>query len=129
MDGERERLLEELKNASPLDATRYLQEFELYDKKSSQEIIDEVYREFESGMHMTESVVKPVFLSIIDGLLEATSTGRAARKKGLTASRVLQECEDFNYEESQQNITSVNGYTEYKNINENTKVNSNMSQG
>ena len=62
MDGERERLLEELKNASPLDATRYLQEFELYDKKSSQEIIDEVYREFESGMHMTESVVKPVFL-------------------------------------------------------------------
>lgn len=128
MDGERERLLEELKNASPLDATRYLQEFELYDKKSSQEIIDEVYREFESGMHMTESVVKPVFLSIIDGLLEATSTGRAARKKGLTASRVLQECEDFNYEESQQNITSVNGYTEYKNINENTKVNSNMTQ-
>ena len=34
---------------------------------------------------MKDEVLKPVFMSVVDGLLEATAGGRAARKKGLTA--------------------------------------------
>ena len=95
MDEERKQKLEELKEASPLEMTKLLQELELYDAKSSQEIIDEVYEQFASGENMKDEVLKPVFLSVVDGLLEATAGGRAARKKGLTASRVLTECENF----------------------------------
>lgn len=120
MGQERNRKLEELSQASPFEITRHLEKFELYDKKSSQEIIDEVYVEFKSGEHMTDSVIKPVFMSVIDGLLEATSAGKKARKKGLTASRVLEECESFKYE-GQQDGRSIDGYTEYKNAREYTK--------
>lgn len=127
MDEERKQKLEELKEASPLEMARLLQELELYDAKSSQEIIDEVYEQFASGENMKDEVLKPVFLSVVDGLLEATAGGRAARKKGLTASRVLTECENFTY--GDENFgTSVNGYTEYKNARENEGVNSNMTQ-
>lgn len=127
MDEERKQKLEELKSASPLESIKLLQEIELYDAKSSQEIIDEVYEQFASGENMKDEVLKPVFLSVVDGLLEATAGGRAARKKGLTASRVLTECENFTY--GDENFgTSVNGYTEYKNARENEDVNSNMTQ-
>ena len=65
---------------------------------------------------------------MVDGLLEATAGGRAARKKGLTASRVLQECERFSYNNEPNNGTYVNGYTEYKNAKEFDDVNPNMTQ-
>ena len=127
MDEERKQKLEELKAASPLEMAKLLQELELYDAKSSQEIIDEVYEQFASSENMKDEVLKPVFLSVVDGLLEATAGGRAARKKGLTASRVLTECENFTYDDKNFG-TSVNGYTEYKNARENEHANANMTQ-
>lgn len=120
MDDERSKKLEELSKESPLNITTKLQEFEMYDRKSSQEIIDEVYAEFESGDNLTESVLKPVFTSIIDGLLEATVGGKAARKKGLTATRVIDECEKFSYEDENCNESTVDGYTEHKQANDYT---------
>lgn len=81
MEEARERKLEQLKLASPLEVTQILQEMELYDAKSSQEIIDEVYQQFATGENITQEVVKPVFLSILDGFLEGTKFGRSARKK------------------------------------------------
>ncbi|ADL53686.1 hypothetical protein [Clostridium cellulovorans] len=120
MDEDRRIKLEELSQASPLEVTKKLQEFEIYDRRSSQEIIDEVYAEFESGERLTDSILKPVFMSIVDGLLEATSLGKAARRKGLTASRVLNECEQFSYHGQEQKETNVNGYTEYKKAREYT---------
>ncbi|MCS6131869.1 DNA repair protein [Clostridium botulinum] len=128
MDEERKKNLEELYRASPLEIVNKLEKFEMYDKKSSQEIIDEVYTEFQSSEHLTDSILKPVFLSIIDGFLEATAGGKAARKKGLTASRVLNECEEFSYDDKMQNSTTVNGYTEYKNAREFDSINSHMEQ-
>lgn len=128
MEEEKLKNLEEIKNVSPLELVSEIEKFELYDKKSSQEIIDEVYKEFQTGEHMTESVLKPVFTSIIDGLLEASVGGRAARKKGLTASRVLQECEHFTYEGVLENGHDVNPYTEYKNVREYHSINPNMTQ-
>lgn len=115
MEEARERKLEQLKLASPLEVTQILQEMELYDAKSSQEIIDEVYQQFATGENITQEVVKPVFLSILDGFLEGTKFGRSARKKGLTASRVMQECEEFSYAEKLSVESNSDGYTEYKN--------------
>ncbi len=117
MDEERKKAIEELEYASPLEISRLLQEMELYDEKTSQEVLDEVHEKFDSAEHLENEVLKPVFMSVIDGLLEATSGGRAARKKGLTASRVVEECTSFSYDDLGDNHTNVNGYTEYKNIN------------
>ena len=82
MDEQRKEAVGRLKTASPLEATQILQQMELYDAKSSQEVIDEVYVQFKSGENMKDEVLKPVFMSVVDGLLEATAGGRAARKKG-----------------------------------------------
>ena len=128
MDEERKKALEQLKDASPLESTKILQQMEMYDAKSSQEIIDEVYKEFASGENMKDEILKPVFMSVIDGLLEGTAGGRSARKKGLTASRVLQECEQFSYDKELNNGTQVNAYPEYKNAREFDSTNSNMTQ-
>lgn len=117
MDEERKKAIEELEYASPLEISRLLQEMELYDEKTSQEVLDGVHEKFDSAEHLEDEVLKPVFMSVIDGLLEATSGGRAARKKGLTASRVVEECTSFSYDDLEDNHTNVNGYTEYKNIN------------
>ena len=119
MEEERSRKIAELETASPLESVKLLRELELYDAKSSQEIIDEVYAQFASGENIKEQFLKPVFMSVVDGLLEGTAGGRAARKKGLTASRVLQECEQFSYDGEQKNTTDVNGYTEAKNAKHN----------
>jgi len=128
MDPNRMEQLDRLAEASPLDITRKLESFELYDKKSSQAIIDEVYAEFQSGGNLVKQVVNPVILSVVDGLLEATAGGRAARKKGLTASRVLQECEQFSYEGPLHDTGAVDGYTEFKNAREQDSVNNNFTQ-
>ena len=116
MDEKREQAIEKLKTASPLEMTSLLEEIELYDKESSQKVIDDIYKQFESGENMQEEIVVPVFSSVIDGLLDATSFGRNARKKGLTASRVIQECKQFSYDDTS-NKTSLNAYIESKNIN------------
>ena len=99
MDEKRKQAIERLKTASPLEMTSLLKELELYDKESSQKVIDDVYEQFASGDNMQDEILVPVFSAVIDGLLEATSFGRKARKKGLTASRVIQECKQFSYDE------------------------------
>ena len=117
MDEKRQRAIEELKTASPLEITSLLEEMELYDKESSQKVIDEVYEQFASGENMQEEILVPVFSAVVDGLLERTKMGRSARKKGITASRVIQECKEFSYDGDNFNGTTINGYTEYKNAN------------
>ena len=117
MDEKRQRAIEELKTASPLEMTSLLQELELYDKESSQKVIDDVYEQFASGENMQDEILVPVFSAVVDGLLEKTKMGRSAREKGLTASRVIQECKEFSYDGSNVNGTTVNAFTEYKNAN------------
>lgn len=117
MDEKREQAIERLKTASPLEMTSLLKELELYDKESSQKVIDDVYEQFASGENMQDEILVPVFSAVVDGLLEATSFGRKARKKGLTASRVIQECKQFSYDDKTNHGTSVNAFTEYKNAN------------
>lgn len=101
MQTNRMQALADLAGKSPLEITNALKDFELYDAKSSQKIIDEVYEEFKTKQNVVDNVLKPVMLNIIDGALAMTSAGKKARKKGLTASRILMECENFTYDDDQ----------------------------
>lgn len=117
MDEKREQAIERLKTTSPLEMTSLLKELELYDMESSQKVIDDVYEQFASGDNMQDEVLVPVFSAVVDGLLEGTTFGRTARKKGLTATRVIEECKQFSYDGKTNHGTSVNAFTEYKNAN------------
>ena len=105
-----------LKTASPLQMAGALKEMELYDKKTAQEIIDEVYEKYATGQNLQEEVVEPVMLSVLDGLLEKRPWGRQARKKGLTASRVISECRIFSYDKATSHTVMPGGYNEFKNM-------------
>ena len=126
MEKKRIEQINQLKNASPLEITKCIEEIELYDMKSSQEVIDEIYKEFENSGDLTDNIIKPVFLSVIDGILEGTGIGKTFRKKGVTASRLLTECEQFNYEKPSKKI-EADGYQEYKNMRDETGYDANYS--
>lgn len=119
MKSERETMMEGIRNASPLNLATKLQEAELYDKKATREVVDEIYKQFNNGGHIMEQIVFPVFTSIIDGFLEINSTTRKLRKHGLTTSRILRECQNFKYPKTfGEDIPDA--YTEYKNIRDTT---------
>lgn len=116
-----EELDQKIRNASPLELPSVLEEAELFDKKQTKEVVDEVYKEFDKGGSLEEEVLIPVCLSIADGFLECTKATRKLRKKGLTASRIVQECRAFSYDNPGEMHVIPNGYVEYKNIRESTK--------
>lgn len=57
MNEEKKKAIEELEYASPLEISRLLQQIELYDEKSSQEVLDEVYEKFDSEEHLEDEVL------------------------------------------------------------------------
>lgn len=122
MDNNKLQELEDhIRNASPLDLAVKLQEAELYDKKGTREIVEEVYNDFNSSKNLKKEVVIPVFLKIADGLLESTAATRNLRKKGLTASRLLMECQCFTYENPGEISGVPDAYSEWKNAREQTQ--------
>lgn len=104
-----------IRNASPLELAAVLQEAELYDKKDTQTVIDEVYESLKMQGGLVEEVVVPIFMSVADGFLESTSATRKLRKKGLTASRILNECRNFSYDQKETYTISPDAYAEWKN--------------
>ncbi|MDO4177613.1 MAG: hypothetical protein Q4D21_00310 [Phascolarctobacterium sp.] len=116
---DRAQLIEQqLRASSPLEVALALKKIELYDKKESQEVFDEVYQKFENGDSQVENVLKPVMLSIVDSLLETVKPLRDLRSKGLTASRIWTECENFSYENTPDVESTPDAYQESKNIRE-----------
>lgn len=114
--------VDELRNASPLELPSKIQEIELHDRKEAQAVIDEINAEFEKQGNLVDEVVVPVFMSIADGLLESTAMTRKLRKKGLTASRVVNECMAFSYDQTESIVLTPDGYTEWKNVGEQTRA-------
>lgn len=121
-ESELKQMDERIRNASPLELAKVLNEAELFDKKTSREVVDEVYKEFQNSNDLVEKLVIPIFTSVADGLLEATSATRAMRKKGLTATRLVQECRAFSYSDQNMGSGLPDGYTEWKNMSERTKA-------
>lgn len=118
---ERNKIEEEIKNASPLELVSKLQEAELFDEKDTKQVIDEIYQEFESKENAFEKLAVPVFTTVVDGFLECTSATRKLRKKGLNATRIVTECRNFSYDNPGNCYMVPDGYTEYKNIRETTE--------
>ena len=116
-----QELEESIRNASPLELASVLQEAELYDKKETRTIVDEVYEEFKSSGNVVDEVVVPVFISIADGFLESTAATRKLRKKGLTASRIISQCQSFSYNNVEVDTIVPDGYTEWKNVGDQTR--------
>lgn len=116
-----QELEESIRNASPLELAKTLQEAELYDKKETRAVVDEVYEEFKNQGNLTESVLVPVFMSMADALLESTAATRKLRKKGLTASRILSQCQSFDYSQMETETIVPDGYTEWKNVRDQTR--------
>ena len=115
-----------LSNVSPLEMAKALNELELYDQNEAMKVIEEVYQKYDTGEHLTENVIKPVIQSVADGLFENWSLGRKLRKKGLTATRLYEECWNFTYDTESDNAV-VNGYTEYKNMRDETGYDANWT--
>lgn len=57
----------------------------------------------------TDNILEPVFLSLFDGVGRAFNIGI---KQGITASRLYQECKNFDYKSSKI-TTGIDSYTEY----------------
>lgn len=109
------KAVEKLQNASPLALSGVIAECEFYDQTESEKVFADVVAEFEKDGGGTNSILKPVSLAIVDGLLEGTKAGKAMRKKGITASRVLQECDAFTYGEMEIGPIPGVAYVDWKN--------------
>ena len=86
-----------IKSASPLELPYVIMETELHDKKTSYEIYEEVSKTFE-GEGIIDNVVTPVLSTVVDSVLAMKCFKGVSRKMGLSAQRVIQECQSFNYE-------------------------------
>ena len=92
--------IEKIKSASPLELPYVIMETELHDKKTSYEIYEEVSKTFE-GEGIIDNVVTPVLFTVVDSVLAMKcfkGVSRKMGKMGLSAQRVIQECQSFNYE-------------------------------
>ena len=89
--------IEKIKSASPLELPYVIMETELHDKKTSYEIYEEVSKTFE-GEGIIDNVATPVLSTVVDSVLAMKCFKGVSRKMGLSAQRVIQECQSFNYE-------------------------------
>ncbi len=91
--------MEKLEKASPLEIPNILQRIELYDQETAEELIDKVNSEFQKE-GIIDNVITPVIASIADGILRHPKFKGVAQKAGLSTTRVMQECKNFNYDGS-----------------------------
>lgn len=90
-------MLDELNETSPLQMSKKLIEYELYDQQDSIAVLDQVYEEFEDGGDVIDGLVTPVFLNICDGLVKHPKLG--LQKSGITATRLVGEIKNFSYDD------------------------------
>lgn len=118
----REQIVTQLsQGVSPAELSLLLQQLEISDKKDTIELLEQLNEEFASNGGIKEEILVPVFCSIVDGFLERWKATRKLRRKGLTASRIVQECKAFSYPAPGDSMVIQDAYTEYKSITERTK--------
>lgn len=89
-------MIDELNNASPLQISKKLIEYELYDQQDSIEVLNKIYKEFEGNQDIIDELVTPVFLNIADGLIKHPKLG--LKETGITVSRLVNEIKGFSYD-------------------------------
>ena len=95
-----EQIKEELSKVSPLALPGKLIDYEIADMKSSQATLDDVYDEFEKSGGK-DGLVKSLTLNVLDGVIKPLKLS----SKGITATRLYNECTNFSY-----NVVDVNDH-------------------
>lgn len=100
---ERLKKISEIENVSPLEMSKNLIDMELYDTKSSQVILDEIYEQFESKESIVDEVLIPCMFTVADGIFAGLGVKNkkligGASDKGLSPSRFANEVKNFSYE-------------------------------
>ena len=93
-----EEMQKDLNNTSPLQMSKKLIEYELFDQQSSIEIMDKIYDEFENKDNLINSLVNPMLFGIVDGLIKHPKLNGTFRKTGITPSRLVKEVNGFTYD-------------------------------
>ncbi|MEE1676162.1 hypothetical protein SNR37_001489 [Agarivorans aestuarii] len=94
-----EAVIEKLAGCSPLQASRVLLDMEISDQRASLEILEQLEDELDAEQSgIGDTLVKPILLSICDGLVSHPKLKLA--KKGLTATRLVNELENFSYQQA-----------------------------
>lgn len=88
-----------ISKASPLEVPYLLMELEQYDRETAIDLFDKINREFDRE-DILNSVLTPVTTTIIDSLLMLPVFKGFTRKLGLSANRIMVECQTFNYDGS-----------------------------
>lgn len=111
--------LEDLEKASPLEIPQILEKMELYDQETAEELLDKVNSDFQKE-GIIDNVVTPTIASLLDGILRHPKFKGVVQKTGLSATTVIQECKNFNYDGS---IVSMmpDAFVEYHNRTESEK--------
>ncbi|MEA2019707.1 MAG: DNA repair protein [Campylobacterota bacterium] len=113
-----EEVQKDLNNTSPLQMSKKLIEYELFDQQSSIDVMDKIYEEFEDGGDVVDGLVTPVFLNICDGLIKHPKLGLA--KSGITATRLVGEIKHFDYDDTHSTKRDI--IQDKANLDQNTKV-------
>lgn len=92
---EMEQVLKQLQSCSPLQVSKQLINLELHDQRESLEVMATIYDEFEQGSNVTDELVKPLVLNMLDGLLSIKKLG--LKQRGITATRLVNEIDSFSY--------------------------------
>jgi len=90
-----EDVASKLNGASPLQASRILIDMELFEQRSSLDVIDNVYKDFESNQNVVDELVTPLGLSVLDSVI--THKDLKLDRTGLTASRLWEDINCFEY--------------------------------
>lgn len=105
--------IEQLRQASPFDIPNLLIDMELYDKETAEDLFEKINNDFQKE-DIINNVVTPVMTSVIDGVLTHKCFKGTTQKLGLSSTRVIQECQSFNYDG---NVISLmpDAFVEYRN--------------
>ena len=127
----REQIVTQLsKGVSPAELSLLLQQLEVSDKKDTIILLEQLNEEFASNGGLEEDILVPVVCSIVDGFLECSKATRKLRRKGITASRIVQECKAFSYPTPGDSMVIQDAYTEYKSIRMDFQIiSSNLADG
>lgn len=92
-------MIDELNGISPLNMSKKLIEYELYDQQDSLDILNQIYKEFDSKNNVIDSLVNPMLLNLADGLVKHPNLNGTFRKTNITPSRLVNEINAFSYEQ------------------------------
>ncbi len=100
-----EELASKLNNSSPLQASKILIETELFERRSSLEVLDAIYDHFENKESLIDELVTPIGLNVLDGIISHKKL--KLNRTGVTASRLWNEIKGFDYSTAGINASSI----------------------